>query len=120
MTKTKKTEPPKPWDMTQADMLSVTTDEFIRGTDRLLPPVAEIPKPFWDGNIYTRIVEAMDVGEVPPPGEVHFHPGFNSDGKSLTRMILAHLRHFDGDIDHRTAGIGYMISKVVHVTSILT
>jgi hypothetical protein len=115
----KKPEMRKPWDLVQVDVTSITDKEFVTGTARLLPPVDEIPKAFWDGNIYTRIVEAMYTGDPIPPGQIDFNPGFVNDGASLSRMVMAHIRDMHGDYDHRMAGIGLMISKVIHVTAIL-
>lgn len=115
----KKPEEKKPWDITQEEIASITNEEFICGTSRLLPPVDEIPKAFWDGNIYTRIAEAIYTGDRPPPGQVDFNPGFVNDGASLARITMAHIGDMNGDYDHRIAGVGYMISKIVHVTAIL-
>lgn len=109
----------KPWDITQEQLASITDEECIRGTSRLLPPVDEIPKPFWDGNVYTRIVEAMYVGAKPDHAQIDFNPGFVHDGTSLARATLSHVRDMNADYDHRIAGIGYMISKVIHVTVII-
>lgn len=115
----KKPDPPKPWELTQEQIASITNEEFIKGTSRLLPPIADIPKAFWGKNIYTSIVEAMYVGEKPPAGEVSFNPGFVNDGVSLARMSMSHLRDMNVDYDYRIAGVAYMISKVVHITAIL-
>ena len=114
-----KPEEKKPWTLTQADLLSITMKEYAMGTSRLLPPVDEIPKAFWDGNVYTRIVEAMYVGEKPPAGQIDFQPGFVNDGSSMVRTMMAHVRDMNQDYDYRIAGIGYMISKIVHITIII-
>lgn len=116
MAKLKKIEP---WFITQYDISGITNEEFIFGTSRLLPPIDEIPKTFWAGNVYTRIIEAMYVGEKPEHAQIDFLPGFVNDGTSLSRVTMAHLRDMTGDYDHRIAGIGYMISKIIHVTTIL-
>lgn len=112
-------KPKKPWDITQADVDSITPKEFIYGTDRLLPPVDQIPHEFFKGNVYTRLVEAMYVGDVPPMGEVTFNHGFK-ETRNLGRLSTAHLRSVQPDYDHKIAGIAYMISKIVRITSILT
>lgn len=113
----KKPEPPKPWSLTQADLESITKQEALLGTVRLLPPVGEIPKEFWGTNIYVRIVESMYSGDNPPAGAVHFHPGFT--GLNMQPCIMAHLKSFEPDYDHKIAGVAYMIYKIVHVTAIL-
>lgn len=115
----KKPEDKKPWALTQAQIASITNEEFVKGTSRLLPPVGEIPKAFWDGNVYTRIAEAMFIGQKPEHAQVDFQPGFVNDGTSLARVTMAHLRDMTADYDHRIAGIGYMISKIVHITTII-
>lgn len=115
----KKTEPKKPWDITQSQVESITHKEFIYGTTRLLPPEDEIPKEFWTSNIYTRVVEAMYVGEKPEHAQVDFLPGFINDGISLARVTMAHIRSVEPSYEHKIAGVAYLISKVVHITAIL-
>jgi hypothetical protein len=116
----KKPKEKKPWSITQEDIASITNEEFIRGTDRLLPPLDEIPKAFLKGNVYTRIVEAMYVGDKPEHAQIDFLPGFVNDGTSLARVTMAHMRYMMGtDYHHKIAGIGYMISKIIHVTIII-
>lgn len=116
----KKPPPTKPWDITQADLDSITTPEYIHGTQRLLPPLDEIPKEFFNHhNIYVLIAEALYVGDEPPFGEVSFNPGFIEDGKHMVRAILAHIRCFKPEYEHKIAGIAYMISKIVRVTQIV-
>ena len=117
----KKPAPPKPWELTQAQIDTITDSEFRYGTMRMLPPVNDIPKEFFSStNIYVRIVDALYVGEEPPFGQVDFNPGFRKDGRAMMRVIMAHLRCVQPDYDHKIAGIALMISKVVHITAILT
>lgn len=113
-------EVPPVWAITQKNIDTVTKVEQVYGTTRLLPPWDDIPKEFWDGNIYTRIGEAMFYGEKIPNGEVSFNEGFKQDPHGLTRCIMAHLVSFDPKHEHKIAGVGYMISKIVTVIPILT
>lgn len=108
------------WSISQADIDSITMNEMIYGTDRLLPPMSDIPHAFHMGNIYTRIAEAMYVGDKPAHGEVTFLPGFREDGSAMTACVLAHVKCILPEYDHKIAGVGYMISKIVHITVILT
>lgn len=113
-------EEKKPWTITQEDIDSITDQEVVRKTMRLLPPEDEIPAEFWKGNIYTRIAEAMHFNDPIPAGEVSFNPGFRQDPIALQRLVLAHILCIDPTYEHKTAGVGYIISKILHVTAILT
>jgi hypothetical protein len=108
------------WSITQADIDSITKPEAVWGTTRLLPPEEEIPKEFWGTNIYTRIADAMFVGHPAPAGEIQFHPGFREDGPATFQCVMAHMKSFDPKHEHKIAGVAYMISKIMHVTAILT
>lgn len=119
MSKAKKPSKQPIWSVTMTDILSITDEELRRGTLRLLPPADDIPEAFWAGNAYTRIPEALYVGDRPEHAQIDFLPGFDNDGFSLQRVTLAHLRCIDADYDYRIAGIGYLLSKVIHITSIL-
>lgn len=111
----------KPWSLTQADINSTTQLEFVWGTTRLLPPVEIIPKPFWDGNTYSRIADSMFVGAPPPAGEVIFNPGFSpQDAPAMMRCLMAHMKSFEPDHHHKIAGVAFMMAQIVHVTAILT
>lgn len=109
---------PAPWSLTQEQLDSITDHEVRTGTARLLPPVAEIPKEFWAGNVYTRIVESLYIGEQPAHSEVEWLPGFNGP-EAITRMCFSHIREIGPEYDHKIAGVGYMISKLMRVTPIL-
>ncbi len=113
-------EAKKEWTITQADIDSITQLDFAFSTDRFLPPEDKIPQEFWSGNAYVRLTEAMMYGEPMPPGEVTFNEGFRPDGPALQRCIMAHLRSFNPKHEHKIAGVAYMISKITHITPILT
>lgn len=106
---------PAPWSLTQEDLESITHREKIIGTDRLLPPVAVIPKEFWKGNAYTRIAESLYIGEVPEVVNIEWLPGFTNP-EALTTMTLSHIRAFGPEYEHKIAGVGYMIAQVMRVT----
>lgn len=117
---TKKPIEKKPWDITQADIDSITKPEAVWGTTRFLPPEEEIPAEFWKPNIYTRIADTMFVGDPPPQGEITFNPGFRADSTATYQFIMAHMKSFEPKHEHKIAGVGYMISKIMHITAILT
>lgn len=119
MSRKKPEEKPKAWSITQADIDSITDVDSAFGTTRLLPPEHEIPAEFWKTNIYTRIADAMFVGEPPPAGEITFHSGFREDGPAMMKCLMAHMNSFSPSHEHKIAGIAYMISKIMHVTAIL-
>lgn len=98
------------------------TQEEINGftetrTSKYLPGLKEIPKEFWQGNIYTRVIEAWYVGEKGPPAAYVIHTGFNiSDAKVTKKFLMAHLTDFESLYEHRIAGVAYMLSKVFTIT----
>lgn len=106
---------PAPWSLTQEDLDSITEYEVITGTDRLLPPVADIPEEFWTGNAYTRIAEALYIGEEPEEVQLEWLPGFNGP-EAITQMCRSHIRAFGPEYDHKIAGIGFMIAQLIRVT----
>jgi hypothetical protein len=110
--------------LTQADIESITDEEYTYGTTRFLPPVQAIPDPFWgwfkgyERDVYFRIAEAMYVGEPAPIGEVSFNPGFN--GKGMQRFLKAHLHSVQPEYQHKMAGLAFLISMIVTITEIET
>lgn len=107
-----------PYSLSQEDINSVSVTELAFATMRLLPTPDQIPKDFYNGNIYTRIAESVFYGEESPHAEVTFHPGFDSDEagiKAMQKCIMAHLRSFGPKHQDKIAGVGYMISKIMTI-----
>lgn len=106
--------------LTQADINQTTDVEFNSSTLRKLPSVEQIPEEFFKGNIYTQVVESIYVGEPSPPGNIKFNEGFDSTeqaGKAMQKFITAHIRSVDPSYEHKIAGIGFMISKILTITT---
>ena len=108
----------KPWELTQADLDSITDDEVLKGTTRLLPSIEDIPEDFLESftNVYIQMADALYCGDDIPQYDVQFNEGFDSDPTSLQRLITAHLRSFEPEYEHKIAGLAYMISIVVTIT----
>lgn len=101
--------------------MSVNKLEVVWGTTRLLPPKDEIPEEFYKGNVYTQLADAMWCGEPKPNGEVTINPGFEEvPFTNIQACIMAHLKSFDPQHEHKIAGVGFMISKMTTITRILT
>jgi hypothetical protein len=96
--------------ITPEQVASVTDLEVAFGTARLLPSKADIPKEFWDGNIYTKLASAIFYNRALPAGSVMFHDGYAKD--DVVKAVRAHLSSFEPDHDHKIAGVGYMMSCV--------
>lgn len=107
------------WNITPAQVQSITRLDVIKGTDRFLPPKESIPKEFWGSNEYTRVAEALYVKEVPAPANVVLHTGFDNP-KAITHLCYAHLNDFEATYEHRIAGVGFMLSKMMTITPITT
>lgn len=106
--------------LTQADIESITDEEYVRGTARFLPKEEDIPLEYWgwfkgvERNIYFRIAEEMYTGDPVPAGEVSINPGFT--GKGLQRFLVAHMKNIHAEYQHRMAGMAYLMSRVVTIT----
>jgi len=99
--------------LTLADLSSTTDVECVFGTTRLLPPWDEIPDAFKRGNQYTRLASAIFFESDLPDGECFFVENFEDASKDLDRTVRAHLRSFAPKHEHKIAGVGYLISKVM-------
>lgn len=97
------------------EMLSGITDpEVAFGTERLLPPWDKIDQSFKDGNIYTRLAQALHFGSPLPDAEIVFRDGFEAEGVAadLNRCVRAHLASFGPRHEHKMAGVGWLIAQV--------
>ena len=90
--------------------------EVGTSTSQFLPSIKDIPKEFWQGNIYTQVIEAWYVGEKGPPALYVFNTGYGPDAKKIKAFMNAHLMDFEPMYEHRIAGVAYMLSKVFTIT----
>lgn len=108
--------------LTQADLESITDEEFFKGTGRFLPKEEDIPIEHWgwfkgvERSIYFRIAEQMYTGDPVPPGEVTINPGFT--GAGLQRFLVAHMRNIHVEYQHRMASMSYLMSRVITIKPI--
>jgi len=84
------------YQLTPADIASVTDVECAFSTDRLLPAKEDIPDEFWRGNDYTQLVSALFFGLELPAYEMEFQEGFEPE--ALNRCVFAHLQSFGPSI----------------------
>lgn len=103
------------YEVTPENIASITDAELAFGTTRLLPSEADIPKEFWDGNIYTKLASAIFYNTPLPNGVVSFHDGFDKD--AVVKAVRAHLASFGPEHNHKIAGVGYMMACVSEVVS---
>ena len=103
--------------LTPMDAASITDVEMAFSTDRLLPPWDTIPEAYRNGNIYTRLAEAIFDGRPLPNGTLQLNPGFTPE--LLNRLVRAHLQSFGPKHEHKIAGVGFMIANAatLHETS---
>lgn len=100
------------------DSLSTITDvEIAFGTTKLLPPIDAVPAEFKRGNDYTKLLDRLFAGQPAPEGEIVFREGFDDDDAPalLNRVVMAHLRSFEPEHEHKIAGLGYLISLACEV-----
>lgn len=108
------------------DMESITDDEYVHGTMRLLPPMEIIPEEYFDRNWasldyaknpYTMLAEAMYYGDPQPLYTWVYDKGYSEDIDALLhRTIMAHVNTFEPGLIHKITGVGFMISQVVTLT----
>jgi hypothetical protein len=98
-----------PYTVTPQDMDSITDVEMAFSTDRLLPPVEDIPTEFFRGNQYTKLVEAIFYGLQMPDGQIEMKEGFTPE--SLNRAVRAHIQSFTPKHEHKIAGVGFLVAQ---------
>ena len=106
------------YQLTRADLDTITEPEVMFGTVKLLPDYDLVPQAFKDGNVYTRIVDCMFYGRPMPEAEVIFKPGFDDDESSaqMLRALRAHLCSFQPKHEHKIAGLGFLIAQICDIT----
>lgn len=107
--------------LTREMLAGITDVELAFGTEKLLPPWEEIDQSFKDGNIYTRLAEAIHFGSPLPDAEIVFKEGFEADGvaQELNRCVRAHLTSFGPKHQHKVAGVGWIIAQVCEMHEVL-
>lgn len=109
-----------PYNISRADLDSISDPEAVFSTQRLLPDWADIPVPFQQGNAYTKLAEAICFSGPLPEGEIVLRKNFDDPGApaALNRCVRAHLLSFGPSHNHKIAGVGYMISQVCELRAI--
>ncbi len=98
-----------PYTITPEDMGSISDAELAFSTERLLPVWEDIPAEFQQGNLYTKLAEAIFFGWELPDCQIEMKDGF--DPQALNRAVRAHLQSFGPKHEHKIAGVGYMIAQ---------
>jgi hypothetical protein len=94
--------------------INATTDvELAFSTVRLLPKVVDIPQDFFDGNIYTEVVEAIFYGKEIPESTMILN--FEVTPEIINKCITAHLKSFEPKHENKIAGVGYLLSKIATI-----
>lgn len=111
-----------PYQITRADLGSISDVELAFATERLLPAWEDIPEDFKRGNLYTKIAEAIFYGRPMPELEMAFFEGFRDDGAAgaLNKCVRAHLQSFGPNHQHKIAGVGFMMAHVFALQSVRT
>ncbi len=97
-----------PYSLTPEQIASITDVECAFSTERLLPSPEQIPKEFYSGNDYTRLVEAIFYGLSMPDSRIELKEGVEPD--AFNRCIRAHLSSWGPRHEDKIAGVGYMVS----------
>lgn len=88
----------------------ITDVEMALGTTRFLPPPAAIPEAFWQGNLYTRLAEALFYGTELPALVIRLRAGW--DTEQLRRIVRSHLAASEPAPAHKLAGVGFLIAQI--------
>lgn len=102
------------YDVTPADMESISDIEMAFSADRLLPAWDDIPPEFRKGNQYTKMAEAIMYGWPLPEGTIEIKDGFTPE--MLNRAVTSHLQSYGPKHEHKIAGVGYMMSRACTLT----
>lgn len=100
-----------------ADLASVTLDEVIYGTERLLPAWDAIPADFKNkSNPLNAFVRALAFGTDAPDGNVVYKAGYSTEDVEVQvlHLIRAHVICENPTIEHRIAGIAFMLSWIFY------
>lgn len=102
------------YNISRADLDSISDPEVAFSTQRLLPAWVDIPEAFRQGNVYTKLAEAICFSSTLPTMDIVFRESFDDAGApaALNRCVRAHLLSFGPSHEHKIAGVGYMISQV--------
>jgi len=103
-----------PYALSPEQVASITDVELAFGTERLLPAWDDIPQAFQDGNLYTRIMDALFAGVPLPICDIEFRDGFIA--AQVVRAVRAHLSSFAPKHQHKIAGVAYLLSCAATVT----
>ncbi len=100
--------------ISREQLAAITDIETAFGTTKYLPDENDIPQEFKNGNVYTRLCDAIFAGTQYPDCEVVFADGFSDIDApvDLKRCVRAHIRSFDPKHQHKIAGVGFLISLV--------
>lgn len=102
------------YQVTPEDMGSISDVEMAFSAARLLPPWDDIPREFREGNQYTKMAEAIMYGQPLPDGTMQLKEGFTPE--MLNRAVRSHLQSYGSKLEHKIAGVGYMMSKACTLT----
>jgi hypothetical protein len=94
--------------LTPEQISSITDLEWAFSTERLLPSWDDIPEDFKEGNLYTKLAEAIFHGGPMPECRIDLNDGIEPE--KLNRCIRAHLGCRFPRHEHKIAGVGYMIA----------
>lgn len=105
--------------LTREQLGSITDIELAFSADRLLPDWEDVPQDFRNGNVYTKLAEAIFFAKPLPDGEVLIREGFRDETAlgDLQRCVRAHLASWGPKHEHKIAGVGFLIAQVCEITS---
>lgn len=95
--------------VTPEQMASISDAEMAFSTTRLLPAWDDIPEEFRRGNLYTKLADAIFTGVKLPECDIEMNAGFTPE--ALNRAVRAHLQSWGPKLEHKIAGVGYMIAQ---------
>lgn len=95
------------------DLNQITDVEMAFGTTKFLPNPEDIPEAFYEGNLYTQVVDALFFNKEVPDGPIALKDGVEPN--MLYRCVSAHLRSWAPKHEDKIAGIGYMISLLAQL-----
>ena len=104
--------------ISRENIRDISDAEIAFGTTKCMPEINEIPKAFFEGNIYTVLVEAIFYGRPIPSYQFEVNPSFDDDTilDEMPRFVKAHLVSWSCSHEHKIAGIAFLISQVMEIS----
>ncbi len=106
-------------ELSREDIKNIFDVDIAFGTTKCMPEIEEIPKEYFQGNLYTTLVDAIFFGRPIPSYSFEVTPHFDDATilEDMPRFVRAHLVSRSCGHEHKIAGVAFLISQVMQITN---